>query len=166
VLGKERGGRRSVSAFGFGGDGCDDGFLFGDERVEHGDFDPVIALLVFAGTEEVDFVLGSPAVEEEPLFFDDGLTEFGEALGVVCGRGWEAEGGDDGWGHGGVVGFGEGDPVDGLFFDWEGSGERVCEACVAFSGEGFDGVAGILIAFTLLFKKNFILDICIIFLIY
>ena len=97
---------------------------------------------MFAGTEEVDFVLGSPAVEEEPLFFDDGLAEFGEALGVVCGRGWEAEGGDDGWGHGGVVGFGEGDPVDGLFFDWEGSGERVCEAGVAFSGEGFDGVAG------------------------
>ncbi|MDB6125293.1 MAG: hypothetical protein JWQ71_4286 [Pedosphaera sp.] len=54
----------------------DPSFLFGDEKVEHGDFPGVLALLVFAETEQIGFVLGTPAIEVELVFLEDDFAEF------------------------------------------------------------------------------------------
>ena len=60
----------------------DDLLLLGDERIEHGDFLGVLALLVFAEEEEVGLVRGTPAVEEEAVFLDDGGSQCGEGFVV------------------------------------------------------------------------------------
>ena len=56
---------------------------FGDERVELGNLDGVLTLLLFAKPEEISPVLRTPAMEEEFVLFADGGAErliAGEAL--------------------------------------------------------------------------------------
>ncbi len=61
----------------------DTGFPFGDERIELGNLDGVLALLVFAEAEEIGPVLRTPAVKEEFVLFADGGAEQIERFLVI-----------------------------------------------------------------------------------
>src|SRR5258708_2591974 len=50
-------------------------FLFLDEWIKLRNFAGVLALLLFAETEEISLILRPPAMEIEAVFFDDGLTK-------------------------------------------------------------------------------------------
>ena len=60
----------------------DFGFGLGDQGVELGDFDRVVALFVFAESEQVGEVLRPPAVEVELVLVTDGAAQFDRGRGV------------------------------------------------------------------------------------